>query len=256
MGWIGRGRSESTRVRAGQIGLVELDSTAEAIRWADVAISVCPPHAALDVARSVLEAGPCGCFADLNAIAPRRVREIASLFEGTRTTVVDGSLIGPPPRRAARVRLHLSGEPAGVAILRRLFSGGQVESFDLGPELGRASALKVAYALYTKGSLALAATAAALAQGFDVLGPLDEEWERMATGSPGAHLHRSSAAAWRWCGEMDEIAAACDDAGLDPAMPEAAASLYRRWERHRDDREVSRRRLLEELRRTHQRSEP
>ena len=69
-------------------------------------LSVCPPHAALDVARAT--EGFAGTYVDANAISPMRAAEIAAL----QPRFVDGGIIGPPPRAAGETRLYLSGAGA------------------------------------------------------------------------------------------------------------------------------------------------
>jgi 3-hydroxyisobutyrate dehydrogenase-like beta-hydroxyacid dehydrogenase len=249
VGWVAEGRSAETRKRADAAGLRALGSIAEAAAWAESVLSVCPPHAAPAVARAVAATGFDGCFADLNAIAPQRMAEIVGGLDSAGATVVDGCLVGPPPSGDAGVRLYLAGEAGAVALLQALFEGTRVRTIDLDRRVGRASALKMAYALYSKGSLALAGLAAALAQELDVLDALDEEWRTLRSGSPTSEIRRSSTAAWRWSGEMGEIAAACVEAGLDPSLPEAAEALYRRWARHRGRGDTPRAQLLADLRR-------
>ncbi|MEA2254206.1 MAG: hypothetical protein QOG35_251 [Solirubrobacteraceae bacterium] len=243
--WCSDGRGPATRARAAAARLRELPALGEACGWATVVLAVCPPHAALDVARAVAAAGFAGLYADLNAVAPERVDEIAAALAGA--TVVDGCLIGPPPGGAATVSLQLAGEPAAVATLAGLFAGTGVRARAVAPEIGAASALKMAYATYTKGSLALAALAQALARRHGVLDALDGEWDELPGGSPADALSRSAAAAWRWSGELHEIAAAAAASGLPPEALDALAAVYERWDAHRDDRGVPRATLLDEL---------
>ena len=65
---------------------------------ADVILSICPPHAALDVARSV--AGFGGIYVDANAISPAAAREVRALVPNA--AFVDGGIIGPPPSEPGR----------------------------------------------------------------------------------------------------------------------------------------------------------
>jgi 3-hydroxyisobutyrate dehydrogenase-like beta-hydroxyacid dehydrogenase len=98
----------------------------------------------------------------------------------------------------------------------------------LGTHSGQASGLKMCYASLTKGLTALATEAlvAARAQGlqealmaeFQAL-PFFNTIERMVPGMPPK--------AYRWVGEMEEIARTFSDLGLPPQMPQGAASLYR-----------------------------
>ena len=65
-------------------------------------LSICPPHAALEVARSA--AGFDGVYVDANAISPLRAQEIAALHP----RFVDGGIVGGPPREPGTT-LYLSG---------------------------------------------------------------------------------------------------------------------------------------------------
>ena len=82
-------------------------------------LSICPPHAALEVARSV---GPFeGLFVDANAISPATARAVAEVVRGAGGRYVDGGIVGSPPHEAGTTRLYLSGESAEE--LRELFAG-------------------------------------------------------------------------------------------------------------------------------------
>src|SRR5919204_3279046 len=76
--WASDGRSAETAARARAADLADAGSVAELAQRSDVILSVCPPHAAADVARSV--AGFDGVYVDANAVAPATVREIAQGF--------------------------------------------------------------------------------------------------------------------------------------------------------------------------------
>ncbi|HET6550317.1 MAG TPA: NAD(P)-binding domain-containing protein, partial [Solirubrobacter sp.] len=66
--WASDGRSEATAARAGRAGLRDAGDAAAVARAADVLLSVCPPHAAAAVARSV--AGFEGVYVEANAVSP------------------------------------------------------------------------------------------------------------------------------------------------------------------------------------------
>jgi len=97
--------------------------------------------------------------------------------------------------------------------------------------IGAASAVKVAYAAWTKGSAALLLAARSLAHQERVEGTLLEEW---ALSQPELvrrlqHAARSAVAkGWRWEAEMTEIAAAMAAAGLPDGFHLAAAEIFRR----------------------------
>src|SRR5580698_791243 len=69
------GRSPASAARAEAAGLTGVDGLAELVRSAEVIMSVCPPHAALDTARQVAAAGFGGLYLDANAISPAAARE-------------------------------------------------------------------------------------------------------------------------------------------------------------------------------------
>src|SRR3954470_23132622 len=112
--WAGEGRSERTHARAAAARLRDAGSLTALAAETDVLLSVCPPHAALEVARAV--AGYTGVFVDANAIAPATVDSVRAVVEGAGGRFVDGGVVGPPPEREGTTRLYLSGpEAARVA---------------------------------------------------------------------------------------------------------------------------------------------
>lgn len=239
--WASQGRGPATAERAAAAGLTDVGTVAELTGRAGIIFSVCPPHAALEVARSV--AGFSGLFVDANAIAPETTRSVAAVLSaggtgaaGTGATrFADGGIIGPPPQPgadpAARngTRLYLAGESA--AEVAALFAGTPVGAQVVNGGIGAASAVKVAYAAWTKGSAALLLAARSLAHQERVEGTLLEEW---ALSQPELvrrlqHAARSAVAkGWRWEAEMTEIAAAMAAAGLPDGFHLAAADIFRR----------------------------
>ncbi len=223
--WASAGRSDATRVRAGKAGLSDAGTVRELLGCCGVILSVCPPHAALDVAASV--AGYEGIYVDANAVSPATTREIAGLV-APDARMVDAGIIGPPPSSAGDTRLYLAG-PAAEAVAQ-LFTETVVEAPVVGQRLGAASALKAAYAAWTKASAALLLTARALAAAEGVESALLAEWEHSQPELFDRYERASTAAkekGWRFSGEMDEIAAAMRAAGLPDGFHRAAAELYR-----------------------------
>ena len=91
-----------------------------------------------------------------------------------------------------------------------------------------ASALKMAYAAWTKGSAALIIAAHQLAEALGVEDALDEEWRAAGlTERHDAALRAADEKGWRWVGEMEEIAATFAAAGLPDGFHRAAAEVYR-----------------------------
>jgi 3-hydroxyisobutyrate dehydrogenase-like beta-hydroxyacid dehydrogenase len=215
--WAPDGRSEATAARAREAGLQALPLV-ELLERSDVVLSVCPPHAALDVARAC--AGFGGVYCDANAISPATMSDVAAAVGGR---VVDAGIIGGPPREPG-TRLYLSGREAGTVA--ELFEGTALEPCVLGDEIGTASALKLCYAAWTKGSAALLLAAAEAADRLGVDEALRAEWERSLPEVPD-RLERARRSAkakgWRWVGEMEEI-----EATLGTGFHAAAAEVFRR----------------------------
>jgi 3-hydroxyisobutyrate dehydrogenase-like beta-hydroxyacid dehydrogenase len=111
------------------------------------------------------------------------------------------------------------------------FKSGPFETEVIGDEIGKASALKMCYAANTKGTTALLCAVVAAAEGLGVREELERQWSR--GGSEYAHeviqrVRKVTAKAWRFAGEMEEIASTLDSAGLPDGFHLAAADLYRR----------------------------
>jgi 3-hydroxyisobutyrate dehydrogenase-like beta-hydroxyacid dehydrogenase len=225
--WASEGRSAQTRERAAAAGLEDAKTLASLCAASGVILSVCPPHSALDLAREVAAQRFSGLYVDGNAVSPGTAREIGRIVEGAGATFVDGGIIGPPARARGTTRLYLSGAEAGRVA--RLFAEGPLEAITVDGGPGAASALKMAYAAYTKGTAALLVSIRAMAIRAGVDQALLDEWAR-SQGDLGARSERAAGEtarkAWRFTGEMAEIAATFDDAGLPDGFFRAAGEIY------------------------------
>jgi 3-hydroxyisobutyrate dehydrogenase-like beta-hydroxyacid dehydrogenase len=224
--WASSGRSAASRARADEAGLEDVASVDELVGQSEAILSVCPPHAALDVAGSV--AGFRGVFIDANAVAPSTARELATLVEAGGGDCVDGGIVGPPPRTDRRARLYLSGPTA--ALVADLFAGSIVDARVVSDEVGTASALKMAYAAWTKGTAALLIAIRELARAEDIEAALLEEWRLSLPELPdeSRRAHQSAEdKGWRWVGEMEEIASTFAAAGLPDGFHRSAAEVFR-----------------------------
>src|SRR6266480_1600298 len=232
--WASAGRSAATRSRASAAGMEDLGTLERALGVADIVLSVCPPHGALALAREVAGHGFRGIYIDANAVSPATVRDIGRVVEGAEATFVDGGIIGPPPIRGVSSRIYLSGGPA--RDIAAVFAGSNLEAIPLDSAAGAASALKVCYAAWTKGTTALLAAIRALATHEGVEAVLLEEWKRSQPELPKRSevVTAQARKAWRWIGEMEEIAASFEAAGLPAGFHLAAADLYRRLESFKD----------------------
>jgi hypothetical protein len=84
--------------------------------------------------------------------------------------------------------------------------------------------MKCAYAAWTKGSSALKLAILEYARRAGVAEPLLAEWSHLGLRVDETRLARK---AWRFVGEMEEIAQAFADEGLPRGFHEAAAEIYR-----------------------------
>jgi len=226
--WEPSGRSRATTGRALAAELTGVEFGALVSR-SSVIFSICPPHAALDVAREVAAAGFGGVYVDANAISVATAEQVSSVVTAGGAAYVDGGIIGPPPDGAGRTRLYLSGPRADE--VRGLFVRSALDARIADGPLYAASAVKMAYAAWTKGSGALLLACRALARAEGVEQTLLAEWAMSQPGLAARSEGSASAAAakgWRWVAEMEEIAASMDAAGLPPGFHQAAAEIYDR----------------------------
>jgi 3-hydroxyisobutyrate dehydrogenase-like beta-hydroxyacid dehydrogenase len=222
--WASSGRSSATAERARAADLEDVGTVEELARRSDVVFSVCPPAAAVDVARSVLPFD--GIYVDANAVSPATARAIAGLVG----RYADGGIVGPPPRERGTTRLFLSGEEA--QHVADLFADTTVDARLVPGDIAAASAVKMTYAAWTKGTAALLLAIRDVAREEGVEETLLEEWRMSLPELP----RRSAAAArsaftkgWRWVGEMEEIADTFATAGAPDGFHRAAAEIYGRF---------------------------
>jgi 3-hydroxyisobutyrate dehydrogenase-like beta-hydroxyacid dehydrogenase len=210
--WASDGRSDATRSRAAPFR--DVRTLAELAAAAGVVLSICPPHAAVDVATDL--DGFDGVYVDANAISPQRAREVAAFHP----RFVDGGIVGGPPDEPGTT-LYLSGREAGEVAA--LFQGTLLAT----RVVGDASAVKMVYAAWTKGTAALLLAIRDVARSYGV----EDEWRAAAPELEErlARAERSAAAkGWRWVGEMEEIADAFAAAGAPEGFHRAAAEVFRR----------------------------
>ena len=221
--WASTGRSAATRERAEQAGLEDVGSVRALCQRCDVLICVCPPHAAVEVADTLPAFS--GIYVDANAVSPGTALTIADRV----VRYVDGGIVGPPPHSHGTTRLYLSGQEAGTVAT--VFAGTPLQPVVVSDQPGAASAVKMAYAAWTKGSAALLLAIRAVARVEGVEDALLREWqmslpdlEEQSTAAARAALRKG----WRWSGEMEQIAQTFEAAGLPDGFHAAAAEIYRR----------------------------
>ena len=230
------GRSERTQNLAKAAGFEILSSLEAVAVQADLILSIMPPSSALSAAKSVAAAirstenRP--HFADCNAVSPTTTRAIQAVMNDCDIAFVDAGIIGPPPGKSAQpTRFYVSGRTAEVM---NSLDGEEITVRQMGPEIGRASAIKMCYAAITKGSWTLYTAALTTAEVMGLTGLYLAELESSrphVAAEMRRMVPRLPVDAGRWIGEMEEIAATLGDAGLPRGFHEGAADLFRLLEK-------------------------
>jgi 3-hydroxyisobutyrate dehydrogenase-like beta-hydroxyacid dehydrogenase len=227
--WVSEGRSPQTHQRAQSQSLVDAHSLEELCQMCSIIVSVCPPDAAEDVAKQVLAHSFQGLYVDVNAVSPQRAMRIGEAMAERRIAFVDGGIIGGPAWQAGTTWLYLSGSEA--QRVANCFAAGPLQTEIIGEKIGKASALKMCYGAYTKGTTALLCAILAAAEGLEVREELERQWSRDESGFPEQtvqRVRRVTAKAWRFVGEMQEIAATFAETGMPAGFHSAAADIYHR----------------------------
>jgi 3-hydroxyisobutyrate dehydrogenase-like beta-hydroxyacid dehydrogenase len=224
VGWLRTGRSEATLRRAEQAGLTPFDDLAELLAHADIVFSICPPHAALEVAREV--AGFRGIVLDANAVSPETSALIGRTVTDGGGRYVDGGIIGPPPVTAGTTRLYLAGDHGEVA---NLFAGSTLKVVGLAGAPPAASALKMTYAAWTKTTAALLVSIRDTAAAYGVDDDLATEWAISQPHLAEAWRHarqQSHQKGWRWSYELAEVGRTFAAVGQPEGFGAAASQVF------------------------------
>ena len=233
--WANAKRSERSIERADKAGLRATGTLAQTVSVADIVISVCPPHAAISLASEVAECGFRGLYLDANAISPATAMRVREQVQAGGARYVDGGIIGPPAWEAGITRLYLSGAHAHEVV--PVFESSLLEPIIVNNGDFAASALKMTYAAWTKGSTALLANVRALAEANGVSDALLAEWRLSQSGLAERSQRAvtgSAFKAWRWIAEMHEIGDSFEHAGLPDGFHRGAAQVYERQKQFKD----------------------
>jgi 3-hydroxyisobutyrate dehydrogenase-like beta-hydroxyacid dehydrogenase len=224
------GRSASSRKRAEAAGMIGVEM--DRIAAADFVLSIVPPAEAVSIAdrlaRSIARSARKPIYADCNAVDVRTVERIAEIVGGAGAPFVDGAIIGSPPQPGEpEATFYFSGDFAKV--MRALSDHGLNVRILEGP-IGAASALKMSYAGVTKGVTALTAAMVLAASRAGAAAALRDE---MAASQPQllqriAGLPDMFPKAYRFAGEMREIAAFVREDAAASRVFEAFAEFYER----------------------------
>ena len=202
------------------VGIPNADSDREAVRGADVVLSVNTASAALDAAVRVAdELGEDALYADLNTASPQLKRELA---EALPVQFADVALLGAVPSFGLATPALVSG--TGAERFAELFRPLGMPVEVVGPRPGDAAGLKLLRSVFTKGiaAAAIESLEAARAAGVedrvhaDLAAVIGEPLlERLLSGS------RAHAA--RRVDEMRAAAAYVEELGVHPRVASAAA---------------------------------
>ena len=226
------GRSQRTVSLAASAGIEAVPDDETLLQECDIFLSIVPPDQAGNLATRIGTAiqttgiGP--LFVDCNATAPGTVREIEATVRAAGIRFVDVGIIGSPPEPGKHgTRFFASGLHASeFAALSQYGLDIRV----LGDAIGQASGIKMCYAALTKGLSALATELLAAGTALGLAETLKSEIE---ASQPALfnwmqrQLPTMPPKAYRWVGEMEEVARTFGDLGSTPRIPEGAADLYR-----------------------------
>jgi 3-hydroxyisobutyrate dehydrogenase-like beta-hydroxyacid dehydrogenase len=223
------GRSAATAARARDASMT--DASDDELAAADLLLSIVPPAGAPALAErlrpALARAKTTTTYVDCNAVNPETARRIGAILAPTGCRYVDAGIIGGPPKAdGSGPSIYVAGPDAARALALRELG---LDVRDLQAPLGAASALKMSYAGLTKGFVAIAAAmigGAVRAGVADALLRELEESQPQMLARATREVPRMYPKAYRWVGEMREIAAfLADDAG-GAEIYSGAARLY------------------------------
>jgi len=226
-----KGRSEASSTRAAEQGIVDVGSLDDVVASSDLILSILVPSEALafaaSAAESIVRTNSHVAFADCNAVSPATGVKIGKIITAAGGVFIDAGIIGGSPKTGAIPRFYASGEHAG--ILAEL-DGKGISVPVMRGAVGRASGLKMLYAALTKGTAALHASTLMAAKSLGLFDDLIHELEQSQSGTLTAmgRVNSISAQAFRWIGEMEEIASTFEDAGVTPNIHAGAAETFQK----------------------------
>lgn len=237
--WASDGRSDESVRRARAADLTDCETIAQGLESCQIVLSVCPPHGAVELAQQVADLGFTGQYIDANAISPQSSAQISKIVSTAGATFTDGGIIGPPPAGNSQARLYLSG--GNPHKLAELLNSPPLTTKAMANGEFSASALKMCFGGWNKARTALLINLRTLATEHGVADALMAEWSvmdpavlRMFDPDNGSSVMGNAYKAWRWSGEMREIAATFEQAGLPGGFHDGAAEVFERLERFKD----------------------
>lgn len=225
------GRSERSRKLAEAGHVEDLGNLDAAIDAADMVLSILPPSAAIDQANAVAESmtrtGSTPVYVDCNAISPATTTSVGDIVQGAGAAFIDAGIIGLAPNKSSGTRFYVSGPDTSAM---EALDGKGFKVISLGAEIGKASAMKMAYAGLTKGSWTLWTSVLLTAERNGLLDDLIAEFEHSQSVTLENMRRMVSALpadSGRWIGEMEEIAKTFREADVTGDFHDGAAWMFK-----------------------------
>lgn len=224
-------KGDAVRAALADRGIPAAADNASAVAGADLVFSAVT---AKQVAAAGAATGPhlaAGqIFLDINSASPGAKREASPAVTAAGAHYVEAAVMSNVPPHGHRVPMFLAGAAAEKAAALMTPFGMDVEV--VGPDIGRASSIKMIRSVMVKGLEALfveSLTAAHRAGVEDkVIESLGESFPGLDwRGKAGYHLGRVALHAARRADEMEEVAETLRDIGVPPTMADAAAKQLR-----------------------------
>jgi len=225
------GRSERSHKLAETGKVEDLGTLDAAIAASDLVLSILPPSAAIEQATNVAAAmtrtGKTPVYVDCNAISPATTTAVGDIIQAAGASFIDAGIIGLAPNKSDGTRFYVSG-PDTTAM--EALDGKGFKVISLGAEIGKASAMKMAYAGLTKGSWTLWTSVLLTAERNGLLNELIAEFEHSQLPTLDNMRRMVSALpadSGRWIGEMEEIAKTFREAGVTGDFHDGAAWMFK-----------------------------
>ena len=226
------GRSKRTKTLSREAGIEDIGDIDNLFKSVDVILSIMRPDKAIEfietLANKATRYSSRPIIVDLNAISPNTGKSAAQKANSVGLGFIDGGIIGGPPRapKNESPRLYVSG-PNAEELMSLNTTGLDFRS--LGNEIGSASAIKMSYAAMTKGLTAIAINSMIIAK---LEGVEDAFAKELNFSQPNLFNHMEKwlpdmcPKAYRWVGEMEEIAKTFNDNDLSEKLFRGVAETY------------------------------
>ncbi|SMH62505.1 NAD(P)-dependent oxidoreductase [Azospirillum agricola] len=225
-------RADAKRAECRALGVMPLDSAAEAAAWADLVISAVTADQVLAAAGSVLPGvHPGMLFLDINSAAPFRKAEAAERVAAAGAGTVDVAVMAPVHPRRHETPLLISG-PAAATVEPILAALGM--SFEtVSDRTGDASTVKMIRSIAIKGfeSVTMECVTAAVKLGIEdrIIPSLTASLSKLDFAALADHvMERVVVHGKRRAAEMREVAATLEHAGVSNFLP-AATAAHQQW---------------------------